>query len=166
MKKKSIKILLLVLGIIGALALVTGIVALTGRGDKADDGFELVKAEFERGGLTDDGIYVETKSSIYTKNSFEVGEGIKVKLEFDSKVKYQVYFYTENDKFVEASEEYTTSQSVLPASETGTHARIVVTPIWDADVKADDQVIGYFEVNKYAKNLTITYAPSVEAEAE
>ena len=164
LKNKTKRILSIVLIVGVLLGAVAGIIALTGR-DKADEGFDIVKADFERGGLDASGKYTETKASLYTKEAFECGEGIRVKLDFDSDVSYKVYFYDESDSFVEATDEYTKTETV-EAPEGATHARLVVNPVWDADVDEDDQVIRFWQTNKYAKQLTVMVKPIAETEAE
>ena len=158
-RKRLVSILLIVGVLLGAVA---GIVALTGR-DKADEGFELVDVSFERGGLDASGKYVEGKSSIYTKESFECGTDVRIKLDFDSNVKYKVFFYGSDDTFIEASEELDKTTTVT-TPENAVCARLVVTPIWESDVEDDDQIIRVWNINKYAKQLTVMIAPIVEAE--
>lgn len=161
-KGKRILTIVLVLGLlVGAVA---GVAALTGR-NKADEGFEIVNTDFERGGLDASGKYTETKASIYTKDAFECGEGVRVKMDFDSDVSYKVYFYDESDNFVEASGEFTKTETVS-APEGATHARLVVNPVWDADVDENDQVIRFWQTNKYAKQLTVMVKPIAETESE
>ena len=157
---------IIIFALIGALLIgaIAGIVALTGR-EKADKGFNLVEVDFERGGLTSEGIYTDTKASIYTKNAFECGEGLRIKLEFDSDVNYQAYFYDDNDDFVEASGEFTKTETIT-APEGATYVRLLVTPIYDADVAEDDQKVGVFEVSKYAKQLTVMVKPAEKTETE
>ena len=160
-KLKRSKVLSVVL-IVGLLvAAVGGVAALVNR-DKADDGYDLAKASFERGSLNDSGIYTETKASIYTKEALEYGNGVKIKLDFDSDVSYQIFFYDEDDSFVETTQEYEKTATVT-APEGAVYARIVVTPEWDADVDKDDQIVRLWNVRKYAKQLTVMVAPVEEA---
>ena len=164
MKRKT-KNLVSGLGIVGVLrGAVAGIVALGGR-HKADEGFELVDAAFERGGLDDKGVYVDTKASIYTKEAFKVSEVVKIKLDFDSNIEYQIFFYGENDSFISKSEIFKKTEDVNVASN-ATYARLVITPIWDSDVKEDNQKIGFFEVNKYAKQLLVMTVPTEADDAK
>ena len=68
MKKKTKTILSIVL-IVAAVLLVAAVFTI-GR-NRADEGYDLVKVEFERGALDTVGKYTETKGSIYTKEAFE-----------------------------------------------------------------------------------------------
>ena len=164
LKRKTKRILAIVL-IVGVLVgAVAGIVALTGR-DKADKGFDLVNVDFDRGGLDSSGEYTETKASLYTKEAFECGSAVRVKIEFDSDVSCQVYFYDEENTYLESSNEFTKTETVS-APEGAAYARLVLTPVWDTDVDDDDQVIRFWQKNKYAKQITVMIAPAEEAEAE
>ena len=159
LKKSTVLSVVLIVGLL--VSAVGGIAALVGR-DKADEGYDLAKASFERGSLNDSGIYTETKASIYTKEALDYGSGVKIKLDFDSDVSYQIFFYDEYDEFVQKTDVLTkTAVSTCDGAET---FRIVVTPLWSSDVKKDDQIVRAWQVNKYAKQLTVMVAPVEEAE--
>lgn len=129
-----------------------------------DDDYKKVSLSWEIGGLTSTGKYTETKKSIYTKESFSC-DGLKTILDFDSNIKYQVFFYDEKDVFISATEVLTESKE-HEVPENAELARIVITPIWGSDVKKDDQVIkwhdNWFLDNKYSKQLTIKVLKEVE----
>ena len=161
-KKKRLLSFVLIVGLL--VAAVAGITVLAGR-DKADEGFELVGVDYERGGLDQGGKYSETKGSIYSKEAFECGETVKVKVEFDSDVKYQLYFYDANYNYVQSSGEFTKTETITVPEE-AEFARIVITPIWGAEVAKDDQVIRFWELNKYAKQLTVMIVPAEVIEVE
>ena len=160
MKRKTKRILPIIL-IVAAVLLVAAVFTI-GR-NRADDGYDLVRVEFDRGALDTVGEYTETKESIYTKEAFECGSEVRVKLDFDSNVTYQIFFYDEDDSFVETTQEYEKTATVS-APEGAVYARIVVTPEWDADVDKDDQIVRLWNVRKYAKQLTVMVAPVEEAE--
>ena len=160
MKRKTKRILPIIL-IVAAVLLVAAVFTI-GR-NRADDGYDLVRVEFDRGALDTVGEYTETKESIYTKEAFECGSEVRVKLDFDSSVTYQIFFYDEDDSFVETTQEYEKTATVS-APEGAVYARIVVTPEWDADVDKDDQIVRLWNVRKYAKQLTVMVAPVEEAE--
>ena len=160
MKRKTKRILPIIL-IVAAVLLVAAVFTI-GR-NRADDGYDLVRVEFDRGALDTVGEHTKTKESIYTKEAFECGSEVRVKLDFDSSVTYQIFFYDENDSFVETTQEYEKTATVS-APEGAVYARIVVTPEWDADVDKDDQIVRLWNVRKYAKQLTVMVAPVEEAE--
>ena len=161
-KTKNLVSVLLIVGVL--LGAVAGIVALGGR-HKADEGFELVDVAFERGGLDGNGVYVNTKASIYTKEAFKCNDTVKIKLDFDSNIKYELYFYGENDSFISKTDSFEKTEDVEVASG-ATYARLVITPIWDEDVKEDNQNVGFFEVNKYAKQLLVMTVPTEADDAK
>ncbi len=149
--KNTLKTILGVVLIIGAVlgigALINSIV------NKTDDGLVEISPKFEVGGLTSTGKYEETKLSLYTKESFEC-QGLKISLDFDSNVQYQVFYYSDTDNFISSSEVFEEGQTmVLPNG--AMKARIELTPIWDDEVEEKDKELGFFDVRKYAKQLTI-----------
>lgn len=142
----------------GALAIVLGVGAIAGIstliGNKADDdGKIVVNPKWSIGGLDDQGKYEESDATLYTKDAFEC-QGLTVKPNFDSNVKYQIFFYDELGEFVSKT-------NVMENSYTGslptfaTHARLEVTPIWDEDVKEKDQVIKWYNKHKWEGQLEI-----------
>lgn len=112
-----------------------------------------VNPSFTVGGLSATGEYIKTDASIYTKNAFAC-KGLEINLDFDSNVKYQVFYYTAKDTFITQTEIYTSTEDfIVPAD--ATHARIVITPIWEDDVEAEDRVCHWYNINKYSKQLEI-----------
>lgn len=154
----------IVVAVFVVLLLAALIVSISGR-DKADEGYELVKTDFDRGGLAASGKYSDTKASIYTATAFEVNDTVRVKLDFNSTVTYKVFFYDDDNTFVSASEEYAKTADV-EVPEGATCARLVVTPIWDSDVKEANRVVRFWQVGKYEKQLSIMTVPATEAAAE
>ena len=143
LKTKTRNILLIVLGCVLILGAILGLVAMFHNDDKTT---KTVSPSFAVGGLNSVGAYSSTKESIYTKDAFEC-QGLKITPDFTSTVKYQVYFYNSNDKFVKSSnlmsgkfEEDLTFGIVK--------CRIVITPNNDTNIK-------WYEVSKYAKQLKI-----------
>ena len=110
-----------------------------------------IHPSFSVGGLSKDGEYEDTNDTIYTKDAFEA-KGLEIKLDFDSNVKYQVFFYDKLDKFISCTEVYTESQDIfVPANA---RARLEVTPIWGADAPIE-KVIKWYETVKYASQLEV-----------
>ncbi len=107
-------------------------------------------SEFSLGGLDENGKYVETKESIYTKDAFGC-YGLTVTPEFESQVKYQIYFYDSTGEFLSKTnvlEKAYTDEVPLLAS----HARIVITP---NEEDGETVTMNVFNKSKYAKQLTI-----------
>lgn len=141
------KIALIVLAcvlVVGALAgLVTAFVV-----DK-DDSKEgqLSTSAYSVGGLNENGTYLDTRESIYTKNLFKSAD-LKCSLVFDHNISYRVFFYDGNENFMSSTSALTGDYNNVPYGSS--YCRIVITP--DAD-----QNIKWYEVKGYAKQLTVEY---------
>lgn len=155
--KKTKKIAIIVISVVLLLAIGASAVSLFG-------GAKGTHLNFSIGGLTEIGTYEESNKTLYTKNAIEIEDDFRVKLVFNSTIKYQLFFYDELDKFI-SSTEVMTESSEPDIPENATHYRVEVTPIWDEDVKKDDRVIGWFDVNGYEKQLLIEVVESTEEEA-
>ena len=143
--------------IAGALAVVLGIGAVAGVSsliNKADDdGKVKVNPSYSIGGLDENGKYVESDATLYTKDAFEC-QGLSIKPDFDSNVKYQIFFYDEVGQFIESTDVMTTTyKDEIPFF--ATHARLEVTPIWGEDVKEKDQVIKWYNKHQFESSLEI-----------
>ena len=108
---------------------------------------------FSVGGLDETGTYIERSDAIYTKDLIEC-KGLKIERDFESNVSYQVFFYDEEEEFLEASELITEKFSDVP--ENAKYCRVMIVPEVPEDVEADEFEIGFFSAIKYAKQLTIT----------
>ena len=147
-KGKVKKIVAIVLGLVSVAGAVFGISALA---KYAKEEQKTIKPAFSVGGLTEMGLYEETDDTIYTKDAFEA-KGLEIKLDFDSNVKYQVFFYDKLDKFISCTEVYTESQDISVPLEA--RARLEVTPIWGPDAPLEKE-IKWYETAKYASQLEI-----------
>ena len=143
MKAKTKNILLIVLSCVLIFGALFGIIALFSNED--DSTTKKVSPSYSVGGLTADGKYLETNESIYTKDAFEC-VGLTVTPVFTSTVSYEIYFYGEDNQFISKSGKLTDAYKQRP--ELAKYARIVITP-------NDDQKVSWYEVNGYAKQLTI-----------
>ena len=153
--KKTLKTLALsVLGIGALVGVASGINTLA---EKQDTELKTIIPIFEVGGLNDaNGKFEESKKTIYTKDAFEC-YGLEVSLDFDNNIKYQLFYYDENNEFIGSSDIMTStfdSDDTLMPYETK-YCRIEVTPILETDVKEKDQEIKWYEVAKYSTQLDI-----------
>ena len=91
-----------ILSVIVALLLIGGVIAaigsITGNTKESVSGFA-----FSIGGLDDAGEYVERKNAIYTKDLIGC-VGLEVTPDFESAVKYRVFYYDENETFISATD--------------------------------------------------------------
>ena len=101
---------------------------------------------YEVGGLDNNGVYKETKESIYTKDLIEC-YGLEIKPNFDSQVRYQVYYYDQNEIFLESSEVMKSDNynKVVPLAK---YCRVVIYPL-------NDISISKIEISKYAKQVKV-----------
>ena len=132
------------------LTVVLGIGAIFGitRLVENDDGLKKISPAYTVGGLGADGKYVDTEESIYTKNAFEC-QGLKITPDFDNCVSYQVFFYDQNEQYLESTASMTEFYEGTPLL--AKYARIEITP-------NEDEKVSWYEVNKYAKQLTVEVA--------
>lgn len=117
---------------------------------------KVINPTFEVGGLdTTTGKFVDTDGSIYTKESFEC-QGLIIKLDFDSTVEYQVFYYDDVDEYIGVCSPVYDKSVELAVPENAVYARIMVTPIWDEELADEDRVCHWYDVAKYASQLEIT----------
>ena len=140
-KKTILNVVLIALSCILVFGLVFGIAKTVG-----DKDTKTIHPSFSVGSLTADGKYQESENQIYTKKAFEC-IGLNVALDFDAEITYQIFFYNYDGSFLVAtpslSEHYKDGAPLL-----ATHARIVITPNEDEEIK-------FYEVGGYANQLSI-----------
>ena len=148
--KKIVKIIAVVLVCVTALGVVAGITSSVSNDKKS-----ISAGVFSRGGLDENGEYVNTNKTLYTKESFGC-LGLRVEPDFESNLTYDIFFYDSLNRCVDTAmglSEVYGEELVHPAART---CRIVIHPEIPSDVSAKDFSIGYFEVRKIAKGLNIT----------
>lgn len=150
---KTINTVLIVLIILFSV----GVLALIGNNILTKDDYEKVSLNFERGSLTTYGKYSETNESIYTKDSYDIEYGFKVELNFNSTIKYQLFFYDDLDNFISSTNYYEESIDFesfnLPVG--AKKVRLVITPIYSDELLEDEKIIKWYEINKYSKQLKL-----------
>ncbi|MBE6645027.1 MAG: hypothetical protein E7612_06590 [Ruminococcaceae bacterium] len=108
---------------------------------------------FSRGDLDENGKYVASEQSIYTKNAFKC-KGLRVEPDFEAELTYDVYYYDASGALVEAKKALTEAYDEdYPLAMT---CRIVIHPEIPEDVDEDDYKIGFLEVYKIAEKVKIT----------
>lgn len=154
MKLKTKKTIVKIVSILACCLLIFGVIyGAVAISKTLKDETKKIRPSFTVGGLDTNGEYVKTKASIYTEKAFAC-KGLEIKLDFDSNVKYQVFYYNEKDVFVSQTSVYVATEDLLVPDE-ATHARLVVTPIWEDDVKSEDRVCHWYNTGKYSKQLEI-----------
>ena len=146
---KGLKICVVLLVIVAAFSLIMGFTSNSGKVDK--DGRVEVDLSWEVGALNTTGKYLEADDKLYNKTAFKC-KGLTVKLDFDANVKYQIFYYNEDEVFISSTE-------VLDASYTdqepqgAVYARIVISPVFGSDVA--EPSIKIWEKASYTKQLFV-----------
>ena len=145
-KLKSIICATLVVAV--SVACIGGIATLAKRDTKS-----ISSTAFSVGGLDENGKYLETSQSIYTKNAFEC-KGLRITPDFDASLTYDVYLYDSYNELLEANTGLTdVFKDVTPLAKT---ARVVIHPEIPSDVKEKDFKIRFYQIYGYANELDIT----------
>lgn len=136
---------------LGCLCGVVGLGAIMGVGallNKAEEETtKVINPTYAVGGLTEQGAYLDTKTSIYTENAFGC-QGLDIEMDFKNNVSYRVYFYDIDNNFLSSTDILTENYDETTTPEYASYARIVITP-------NDDDSISWYEKNGYADQLTI-----------
>ncbi|MBE6535623.1 MAG: hypothetical protein E7593_05930 [Ruminococcaceae bacterium] len=145
------------------LTVVLGIGAIAGIASIANKDTKTISAtHFKRGAIDSNGFYIESDTSIYTKDLIEC-QGLEIAPDFESTGTYQVFYYSPDKSFIGATEVLECHNNVLyTKGKTFTlakYCRIMITP----DVPKDDYgntiedyKIKFYEVAGIANNFTIT----------
>lgn len=157
-KKGKDTLKILGFSVLGALVLFGGVSLVKTIVDdtRADNnGLVEVHPSFEKGGLDEYGRYVKSDSTLYTKEAFAC-DGLEIKIDFDNTINYEVFYYTETDEFISSSG-LLSEHLFAELPENAVFARIEITPDWKAlkITETKKQVIHWYDVNKYAKQLKI-----------
>ena len=104
---------------------------------------------FKRGSLTESGTYQKSDTAIYTEELFEC-QGLTVTVDFESDVEYRVFYYREDKSFIGATENLKVDYEKDATYANAKYARIVIYPTLESGKK-----VGIFDVNKYARQITI-----------
>ena len=116
---------------------------------------------FERGAIDEDGLFIKSERSIYTKNYIEC-QGLEITPDFEATGTYQVFYYDTN-KLLLGATPVMDARSTAPYKKGSDfhyakYCRIVITPEVpvDEDGYADeDWKINFFEVAGIAGKFTI-----------
>ena len=144
LKKSSLKILAVVLLVILSLGMVFG---SANKVFANKDGKIEITPIYTNGAITTgSGLVTEADANIITRKMFEC-KGLEIEVKENTVVKYQVFFYDKDEKFLSFNT-YTSSQKFELANDE-CYARI--------EIFADtgDEKIELFDYYKYANRLTI-----------
>ena len=144
--KNTIKRILLIILSLAMAATIIGLAVTVSRSTAQKLGGEA----YEIGLLTAEGKEEKGDTAIRTRNGVAV-DGLKCELEKDAKIKYQLFFYDKDGKFISASGELTASYDGSGIPENAKTVKIMITPTADEDGK-----VSLLEVLGYADLLTVT----------
>ena len=149
-KKKLINIISSILAVVLIVGALFG--AISAITKYAEKDIKKITPVYAVGGLDKNGNFLDTENSIYTKNAFEC-YSLKTTLSFDNSVTYQMYYYDKDNNFISASNKinvnYNSLDDVMPYETK--YCRVVIYP-------NEDDVIKWYEINKYSKQLKIEVA--------
>ena len=115
---------------------------------------------FSVGALDANGVYVESKTSIYTKELIEC-QGLTIEPDFEAKGTYKVFYYDSNKNFIGATEAIDAEDGVYINDDfpLASYARLMITPevsFDDAGNVVDNFKIRFYEVYGYANDYKVT----------
>ena len=155
--KKTLKtILLSVLGVGAIVGAASGINTLV---EKQNEDLKTIYPLFSIGTLNGNGEYVEADDTLYTKTAFEC-QGLKITLDFDNTIDYQIFYYDSEGEFLNSSGLITgNSNKFASVPDMATHARLTIIPDWDkmgGDYEfSKNQVIKYTDIVKYTSQIKV-----------
>ena len=141
-------------------AIIAGVLALAGS-FLGKDTKTISSTEFSVGGINTQGNYVESKTSIYTKDMFEC-QGLSIEPDFEATGTYQVFYYDSQKNFIDSTIKYNSDEGVYKKGNTfgeAKYARIMITPDVPTDddgKEVEDFKIRFYEVVGYANDYNIT----------
>ena len=145
--KKNISYVFVFLLVIAAVALISSL-SVNNNGE-----LEKINPKFSIGALDATGEFMESDSSLVTKEAF-VCNDLTVYKDFNSDINYQIFFYDYDENFI-LSTEVRNDKFVNELPNWTYYARIVITPVWDKDIAEEDQIIKWYEVYKYSSKLNV-----------
>ncbi len=153
-----------------AIVLILAIVALLMNVFNKNDGeFDKAYLSWSVGGLDESGAFVKSETDSLTSDPVKIEEGIRIVVDFDKTVTYNIAFYDENHIFVgymadATSENVTLTRAAIDEIEDG-YEDAVYFRVTLIDIEEDDGYITWFEkqeLKKYVKVYTCAEAEKVE----
>ena len=116
---------------------------------------------FARGAIDEEGQYVKSDRSIYTKDLIEC-QGLRIEPDFEATGTYQVFYYAQDKTFLGATELLDAATdgiyNKLDAFSIAKYCRVMITPDVPKDEDGyidEDFKIRFYNVTKYAKEYSI-----------
>ncbi len=134
------------------IALVGAVIGLGIKLDRQTTTNRIGGEAYSIGAIDEKGEVKNSELSIYTRDGVTV-KGLKCELAKDAKIKYQIFYYDKDGKFVSSSAELTADFNGTGIPATAETAKIVITPTDDKDGK-----VTITEILGYAGQLTVQYS--------
>lgn len=134
------------------IALVGAVIGLGIKLDRQTTTNRIGGEAYSIGAIDEKGEVKNSELSIYTRDGVSV-KGLKCELAKDAKIKYQIFYYDKDGKFVSSSAELTADFNGTGIPATAETAKIVITPTDDKDGK-----VTITEILGYAGQLTVQYS--------
>lgn len=137
-------------GVILAIILAFGLIAtLFVKLDRQTTTTTIGGEAYSIGTLDETGEPTETNTSIYMRKAVTT-DGLKCELDADAKIKYELFFYDADGKFLESTGDLTADWAG-EVPEGAESVKVMITPTADEDGK-----VSIVEVLGYASQLTVT----------
>ena len=158
-----------------AVVLVLAIVALlVNVFNKNDDEFEKAYLSWSVGGLDESGAFVKNETDSLTSDPVKIEEGIRIVVDFDKTVTYNVVLYDKNHIYVGYIDAEATSENVTLTREAidklgDGYEDAVYFRVTLIDIEEDDGYITWFEkqeLKRYVNVYTCAEAEKVESTTE
>ena len=135
----AVLVCVLFIGIIGGLASIL-----------TNDMKKISPLSFDVGALDSAGKEKKSNMDLYTKEFFEC-QGLTIEVDFDSSLKYKVFYYRDDKSFIGCTETLTDLYEKGEDFSNAKYARVMVTPT----LEEGDKKLTFFNKLGYAKNIII-----------
>ena len=153
-KKRGLKLFAVIMSI----TVLLGVIGLLSAFKSDDDTIAIKASAFSIGSLNSEGKYQSDDQSLYTPDSFGA-YGLTITPDFESNVKFDVFYYDSDGNFVKAVTGLTDTYVNNEVSVTPMYVRIVIHPYISSDDKKDFK-INFLNKNSIANLLNIEVAKS------
>ena len=131
------------------IALTIWLAVLGARINKLDKTDELSARDFEKGMIAEDGGEMRGTIAIRSKDFVPIN-GLKVDICDNAGITYRIFFYDENQVFLESTAELVMDYDMSQLPELAKYARFMIKPVNDPEVSRS-------EISEYASELTVEW---------
>ncbi len=133
------------------IALTIWLAVLGARVNKLDKTDELsARNDYEKGMLAEDGGEMRGTIAIRSKDFVPIN-GLNVDIRDNAGITYRIFFYDENQVFLESTAELAVDYDMSQLPELAKYARFMIKPVNDPEVSRS-------EIKEYASELTVEWA--------